>query len=165
MSDTLRNEVDKSFQELISLLASVADEKFNKVPFEGSWTPGQLADHLFKSYDAVSVLKGRTEPPARPYDEKVQGIKDIFLDFELKMKSPDFITPSTEHIDKARMLKGLEKRTSSIVEVAQKDDLSLLCLDFELPNTGHLTRFEWIRFINFHTMRHIHQLKNIIAHL
>jgi hypothetical protein len=165
MSHALKNEIEQSFKELISQLSSVDDKKFNSVPFEGSWTAGQLADHLFKSYDAVNVLKGRTQSTDRPYDAKVQGLRDVFLNFETKMQSPDFIIPSNEPIDKERMLRGLRTRTSAIVQIAEEDDLSLLCLDFEFPMTGHLTRFEWINFINFHTMRHNHQLEKIISHL
>ncbi len=165
MANLLKQEVDQSFKELISLLSSVDEKKFNSVPFEDSWTPGQLADHLFKSYDAVNVLKGKTEVPDRPYDQNVRGIKEVFLNFETKMKSPDFIIPSNEPIDKERMLRGLRTRTSAIVQIADEDNLTLLCLDFEFPENGHLTRFEWISFINFHTIRHNRQLRNIISGL
>ncbi|MEJ7694918.1 DinB family protein [Daejeonella sp.] len=165
MANSLKQEVERSFKELISLLSSVKEKNFNSVPFEDSWTAGQLADHLFKSYDAVNVLKGRTEAPGRPYDQNVQGFKEVFLNFETKMKSPDFIIPSNEPIDKERMLRGLRSRTSAIVQIAEEDDLSLLCLDFEFPVNGPLTRFEWISFINFHTIRHNRQLTNIIASL
>jgi len=165
MANSLKKEVEQSFKELISLLSTVDKKKFNTVPFEGSWTAGQLADHLFKSYDVVNVLQGNTQVPKRPYDEKVQGIKEVFLNFKTKMKSPDFIIPSDEAIDKERMLRGLGTRTSAIVQIADEDDLSLLCLDFEFPDSGPLTRFEWISFINFHTMRHNHQLKKILNQL
>ncbi|SKB44320.1 DinB family protein [Daejeonella lutea] len=165
MSNSLKQEVEQTFRELISMLSSIDEKKFNSVPFEGSWTPGQLADHLFKSYDAVNVLKGRTEAPSRPYDQNVQGLKDIFLNFETKMESPDFIIPSNEPIEKEKMLQGLRTRTNALMAIAENDDLSLLCLDFAFPANGCLTRFEWLSFINFHTMRHNNQLKKIISAL
>jgi hypothetical protein len=36
-----------------------------------------------------------------------------------------------------------------------------LCMEFDFPGFGHLTRYEWLKFIVFHTQRHIHQLKQI----
>lgn len=165
MSDQLTNDLRSSFKELLTLITSVDEPKFNQIPFSGSWTIGQVGDHLFKSYDAVNVLKGTTEKTSRPVDEKVAMIKTIFLDFGTKLQSPDFIIPENGPIEKERLIRGLEKRTKAIVDVAQNEDLSLLCLDFEMPQSGHLTRLEWISFIYFHTLRHIHQLKNIISKL
>lgn len=80
------------------------------------------------------------------------------------MKSPDFIVPSTGHFDKTILLSGLTKRINGIKDFIQKkEDLTLTCLDFELPNAGTLARTEWIQFMTVHTVRHVHQLKKIVA--
>lgn len=165
MDNSIHTEIENTFTEMISLLSSLDEKQLNKTPFEDSWTAGQLADHLRKSYDAGTVLKGKTEVTERAPDEKEQEFKDLFLNFDIKMKSPDFITPTNEHISKDKMINDLKDRTSLIVDVAKNEDLTLTCLDFKFPNSGHLTRYEWISFMNVHTIRHIHQLKNIIKHL
>lgn len=148
------------------VLTPLSEVQLNTVPFEGSWTPGQLGDHLFKSYGLFSVLKGKTEPTTRPVDEKIGPVKDVFLNFDIKMQSPDFIVPGTGHFDKTILLTGLNKRINGIKDFIQsKEDLTLTCLDFELPNAGTLTRTEWIQFMTVHTVRHVNQLKKIVSAL
>src|SRR3954467_8838378 len=93
--------------ELMQLLSPLSEEQLNTVPFEGSWTPGQLGDHLYKSYGLGAILNGKTEPTTRPIEEKIGPVKKVFLNFEIKMKSPDFIVPSIGHFDKAVLINGL----------------------------------------------------------
>jgi hypothetical protein len=42
-------------------------------------------------------------------------------------------------------------------------DLTALCMGFELPKIGTMTRYEWFRFLAAHTTRHLYQLKNIYS--
>lgn len=164
--DQLLSELTYITDELMHLLMPLSEEQLNTVPFEGSWTAGQLGDHLFKSYGLFSVLKGKTEPTSRPVEEKIGPVKDVFLNFEIKMQSPDFIVPSVGHFDKTILLSGLTKRINGIKDYIQsKEDLTPTCLDFELPRMGTLTRTEWIQFMTVHTVRHVHQLKKIVAAL
>lgn len=165
MDNSVKTEIKNTFGELISLLSSLDEKQLNTMPFEGSWTAAQLGEHLSKSYDVAAVLKGKTETTERAPDEKVQEFKDLFLNFDIKMKSPDFIIPSENHISKDQLISDLEERSELITDVAENEDLTLTCLDFKFPNSGLLTRYEWVNFINVHTIRHIHQLKNIIKHL
>ncbi len=152
--------------ELMQFLTPLTEEQLNTIPFEGSWTPGQLGDHLFKSYGIATVLNGKTAETTRPAEEKIGPIKDLFLNFDVKMQSPDFIVPGTGPFDKTILVSGLSKRISGIKDfIKAGEDLSLTCLDFELPNAGKLTRTEWIQFLTVHTMRHVHQLKKIVAAL
>ena len=164
--DQLLAELTHVTDELMHVLTTLSEEQLNTVPFAGSWTPGQLGDHLFKSYGLFSVLKGKTEETTRPVDEKISPVKDVFLNFDIKMQSPDFIVPGTGYFDKTILLTGLNKRINGIKEFIQsKEDLTLTCLDFELPNAGTLTRTEWIQFMTVHTVRHVHQLKKIVSAL
>lgn len=160
----LLTALTKTTDELISLLTALSGEQLNQVPYTGSWTAGQLGDHLYKSYGIAAVLHGKTEPTSRPVEEKIGPIKDVFLNFEIKMQSPDFIVPGTGPFDKDILLAGLSDRINGIKQFIEKEeDLTLTCLDFELPNAGKLTRMEWVEFLTVHTVRHVHQLKKIVA--
>lgn len=164
--DQLLAELTHTTDELMNLLTPLSEEQLNRVPFDGSWTAGQLGDHLYKSYGLFTVLKGKTEPTTRPVEEKIGPVKEVFLNFEIKMKSPDFIVPSTGHFDETILLSGLTKRINGIKDFIQsEEDLTPTCLDFALPNAGTLTRMEWIEFMTVHTVRHVHQLKKIVATL
>lgn len=164
--DALLTELTHTTDALMQLLTPLSEEQLNKVPFDGSWTAAQLGDHLYKSYGLVTVLNGRTEATVRLPEEKIGPVKDVFLNFEIKMKSPDFIVPGSGHFNKTMLLEGLTKRINGIKDfIRLKEDLTLTCLDFALPNAGTLTRMEWIEFMTVHTIRHVHQLKGIVAAL
>jgi DinB superfamily len=158
-------QLGPTFKKLQNILSSFSEEQLNTVPFEGSWTPGQVGDHLLRSYGITEVMNGRTKPADRPADAHVELLKKVFLDFEIKLKSPDFIIPTNEHINKNELLENIAKRAASIINAAQTKEPTEICLDFEMPNVGTLTRLELTCFVLVHTQRHIHQLENIAVRI
>jgi|SRR5690606_21302852 len=166
MNQEVYTDFINTTSELIQLLSSLNQEQLNQVPFEGSWTAGQVGDHLRRSYGVAELLNGNTITTERPPNEKVKGIKEVFLNFDIKFESPEFILPSNDVIDKERLIKGLTNKIEQVKTfVDMHDDLTRTCIDFELPGAGTLTQIEWIQFMTIHTQRHIRQLKNIIAKL
>lgn len=164
--DKLSAELQAAFARLLSLLEAMDEPTLNRVPFTGSWTAAQVGDHLRKSYDVVACLTGQTAHTQRDPEAYVAPLSDAFLNFEIKMESPDFILPSTDEIGKKQLLDGLRARMASITGFADSDaDMTLTCLDFELPTLGTLTRIEWLNFVYVHTTRHNHQLEGITSRL
>jgi hypothetical protein len=158
----LLQEFDEVANQLLQLLSSLDEEQLNRVPFADSWTAGQVGDHLYKSYGILEILHGRVEECNRPADQKLAPIKEAFEDFGNKMESPEQILPSKAYLNKADLLAALEDRLDQQREAMLNTDLSKLCLDFAIPESGHFTRLEWLGFSVIHTRRHLHQLKNII---
>jgi len=161
--EKLSAELQTAFASLLSMLEAMDEPTLNRVPFRGSWTAAQVGDHLRKSYDVIGCLTGQTARTQRNPEAHVAPLSEAFLNFDIKMKSPDFILPSTDEISKEQLLAGLHARTASIADFAASDvDMTLTCLDFELPTLGTLTRIEWLNFVRVHTIRHNHQLEGII---
>jgi len=160
VKEQLRAEVGDTFQNLINTLSAFKEEQFNFVPFEGSWTPGQIAEHLVKAVSAIP--DEHTQSTQRPYDEKVAPIGDLFLNFSIKMSSPDFVLPGNSPQDKTAIVKTFKGIKDQLEDTVQTTDLEATCVDFELPTFGALTRYEWIKFFVFHTQRHTRQLKNVL---
>ncbi len=154
-------QLEAVFNELLSILSPLTEEQLNQVPFAGSWTAGQVGDHLLRSYGVADTLNGRAAKTERPIDALVQKIESIFLNFDTRLKSPDFIVPTNDHISKEQLLKDLSTKTRHILHAVKTKDAAETCLDFELPALGRLTRLEWACFVSTHTQRHIHQLKKI----
>ncbi|WP_276483388.1 DinB family protein [Paraflavitalea pollutisoli] len=165
--DKLLQELDATGREVLAALSAFNNNNFNKVPFAGSWTGGQVAEHLLKSIEGIpSLITGNTAPTVgRAPDAEVKGIEDIFLDFDIKMQSPEFILPGDGPHDVKALLQTYRATIDSIAEKARTLDLSLSCMDFEFPQVGHLTRWEWISFGICHTVRHARQLRHIHQHL
>ncbi len=145
----------------IQLVSSVSDNDFNAIPFPGSWTPAQVADHIIKATGGIP--DGRTERTTRAIDELIPVIDATFLNFDVKYESPEFVKPDSGPFRKSDVLRTLEEIKENNIAIASKRDLSAVCLEFEMPGMGFLTRYEWIRFFTVHTQRHIHQLKHMLS--
>lgn len=165
MDTTIFQEMEQTTDELTELLSSANEKQLNGIPFEGSWTAAQVAEHLLKSYGIVEILKTPQSKTSRAPGEKVEQLKNFFLNFNLKAKSAAAILPSKDLIEKENLLSSLKTRITEIKEVIQTKDLSETCETVALPVFGALTKLEWLYLILYHTQRHIHQLKNIFQTL
>lgn len=162
--ETLIEELKSTKASLIDLVNSIDVKDVDRIPFEGSWTAGQLLEHVDKAV-SPQVLSDNTSATDRPADEKVGLVKKIFLDFSTKFQSPDFIEPTEAVHDKDVQLDSLTAKFDQLANIAGTMNLQDECLDFEVPGMGKFTRMEWIIFYLAHTQRHLHQLKNIISKL
>ena len=162
MKAALQQEITATFDELYKTISLFTEEEINKIPFEGSWTPGQVIRHIIKSISGLRQLSdGTTQKIRERGDENIPAIKSIFLDFTTKMKSPDYIYPEDQEYDKNELVSSLQKIEKEMLDISQTYDLTLSCVDAEFPSMGNLTIYEWIIFSLVHTQRHSHQLKNI----
>jgi DinB superfamily len=145
--------------ELMQVLNGFDGQNINTVPFEGSWTAAQVVDHITRSNMSITkafTLKGATlnRDPA----ERVQELKNVFLNFNSKFQSPDFILPTQQVYEKKMLVALLNRSVDKIKEVSCRADLSEM---INHPAFGDITKFEILHFVLFHTQRHIHQLKKI----
>lgn len=154
--------VPESLQEvsrkILELLHTFTEKEINTVPFEGSWTAAQVADHMTLSNTAMAramELEGKTA--SRRPDERVANLEEVFLDFNSKLDSPDFILP-TRQIYEPAVITGLERSYALLQERASATDLSG---SIDHPIFGDITKLELIYFVIFHTQRHTHQLQKI----
>jgi hypothetical protein len=162
MKMTLANETVNVSQETLGIFLSTNKEHINMIPFAGSWTIGQVGEHILKfSSWILKSLEGPVKPTHRDSGEKIVPIEKVFLDFNSKLKSPDFIAPSEGLKNGVLLFNSLDDRMERIINIAATEDLNLTCTSEELPGFGEMTRLEWINFYNCHTKRHIHQLNKI----
>lgn len=160
------NTFSESADGLLQQLALFNPGSFSQVPFEGSWTAGQVADHLLRSASGLpELLQGDTRPTDREADALTGPISNIFLDFSTRLQAPDFILPSAPPHEQQAMIDALAKVTGQIKETAAPMDLSLTCAGFPFPQLGEMTRLEWIYFAGCHFKRHTLQLQRIAERL
>lgn len=166
MKNNLQNTVTEAKDEFLKALDIFDQDNINTVPFEDSWTGGQVAEHILKSMSGIlETLNGPSVTTSRNPEEYVKMFGEVFLNMDIKMKSPDFIIPSDSPKDISSLHASLTKTFDGIEEAAGKNDLTETCASFEMPTIGLITKIEWIRFAGFHTKRHAHQLRNIAGHL
>lgn len=165
MSTTpILSEVRQTGIELIETISAFIEEELNRVPFEGSWTAGQVAEHLLKSESGLPlILRGSSRPTEGSPDENVEEIRNIFLDFSTKMQSPEIIIPSAGTKNKEKLISALEANRQLILELASTTDLTRTLTTYPFPGIGMLTGREWLCFLVCHTIRHTRQMKNIYS--
>lgn len=162
MKAELQQEVETTFEQLYKTLSLFTESEININPFEGSWTAGQVTRHIIRATSGFyQVCNANTQKLDGGINQKVPALKEIFLDFNTKYNAPDFIYPEDKKYDKEELISTLQKIEAEILDIAENYDLSVTCLDFEIPGLGNLTIFELIMFAVFHTKRHIHQLEII----
>ena len=158
------NGLHETNRDLLKTISLFEQNQFNIIPFKGSWTAGQVAQHVFKSETGITqLLSSPGKPTSRSPYLNIDEIKLTFLDFTIKMKSPDFILPDENEKSKMELYDGLETNREKIMGIANTADLSKTC--DSVPGVGELTGFEWLTFLICHSKRHIWQMQNIYAAL
>lgn len=161
----LKEQLRQTPDTLDNIISAFTPATFNQTTTASAWTAGQVADHLIKACNMTALLEGNVKPTDRDPDALSEDIAGLFLNFDIKMEAPDFIVPGSGPFDPQQSSRALNNIWLALRHKADELDLSLLCLDFELPGTGALTRQEWLSFGIVHTQRHIRQLRNIAAEL
>lgn len=139
----LLDALDQTERDFSTLLAAFQPAQVNVVPFEGSWTAGQVAEHILMAESGIpETLLGSTAETQRPVGQYVPVIESIFLDFSAKYEAPEFIIPSDGPHNQQELLEAFTAERAEIRRIAAEEDLSLTCTDFEFPQIALLTRWD-----------------------
>jgi len=156
----LFTQLDKTTSEFLNLASSFAEEEINVRPAENSWSAAQVADHVTRSnFSIVKALQLKGTPINRDPAERVEELKEVFLNFETKLKSPSFILPTQNSYEKNTLIARLQHSIEKIKELSEETDLSEMINHVAF---GDITKLEILHFVTYHTLRHTRQLKNIL---
>ena len=157
--DNLQKAFATAFDDFIATFASFDENNINRKPFADSWTPAQVATHIILATDGLP--DSNTKPLDREIDSYLPVIRPWWEDLNQKFKSPDFIKPDDQPKSKKEIVSNLMRIRADSAKTISEKDLSQICLDFELPSIGYLTRYEWLWFNQMHVKRHLFQLRNM----
>ena len=155
--------LEEIWEEMLDLAKSTATKDMNRVPFTDSWTVAQLITHVTKSNRAIG--QGMQMPgklAERNPESGISKLKKMFLDFDTKYQSPDFILPEDTVYEKEAVIRELEKSIDTIRNSEAKQHLTEI---ISLPVFGEISKVELFHFVLYHTQRHIHQLQKILMAL
>ena len=139
-----------------SILMTMDERELNKVPYTGSWTAAQVIQHIGKANHS-GFLSAPGQKAHRDIGEQIPMLEREFLNFDIKMYSPDFLIPANRTYTKQETLEIIQIGVQSLAENLPKGDLTLI---LETP-LGIVTKLELVNFIVFHSKRHLHQLDKI----
>lgn len=155
----LFRSLDVTTSELVALVSQFNETQINTIPFRGSWTAAQVAEHITRSNIGIAQsLKIEGRPTYRDTSENVRKLKEQFLNFDVKLHSPKFILPTRDIYHKEIVIADLKR---SIEKLSQTRSIVNLTETLSHPIFGEITRLELFHFVLYHTQRHIHQLREI----
>lgn len=155
----LLDQIDEAVSQLIDLMSTLDEKEINTIPYQDSWTAGQLFQHITKSTGAITTaMQKKGDPAERDPAENIAGLKKTFLDFSTKMESPDFIVPEKGTYEKTATIQKLGSSFQQLRESAKDADLSVVVKNSPV---GDATKLEILHFVLYHTQRHLQQMKKI----
>jgi hypothetical protein len=157
--EQLNQALTSAFDNFIEALSQFDETVVNEIPFAGSWTPAQVAQHIILATDGLP--DGKNKPADRAFDALLPKIRPWWEDFTKKLKSPPPLVPDKKSRSKEELLSELKRVRAKDLAIVATQDLTVICLDSELPSIGYLTRYEWLEFIRIHLGRHTFQLNNM----
>ena len=162
-TNKILTETSDAVSAISDLMRTVKEEMVNTVPFDGSWTAPQLLRHVSKSLQGMAkAMKMDAKPATRNPEERIEGLRNVFLDFSKKLTQPDFLIPENQVYKKQPAIDELNKSFSEFKANASCANLNEQVEGLPL---GPITKLEIIHFVLFHTQRHLYQMENICAAL
>lgn len=163
MYQNIINDLDEAMRETVTFIKSANENSINRIPFKGSWTAAQTARHLVKAgADMPNLFSAQAPASNRQPDERAAELKDLLLNFEIKMESPEFIIPEDKSYTKEELINDTEKTRRETMEVLATANLGEIPELQEGNPLKDYTKLELLHFAVYHTQRHNRQIKNIL---
>ena len=167
--ESILRKLESSRRQLLSAADAVSAEQWQMPPSQGRWCAAQLVAHLglverFILHNADQVTQGH--PKARRFLERLHVPFVIVEKRWFRRKSPARVTPGDVAAGKEEMLADLREArecTLAFMDETKARDLSGYC--WLHPFLGHLSVYDWLRFIASHEIRHTKQMREIAASL
>jgi len=156
----LRDAVAKAYDDFLGAVKEFDENSLNQIPSAGSWTPAQVVVHILIATDGLP--DSNTTPTHRQYDASLPRIRPWWEDLSQKFTAPEQLRPDGQPRSGKNLQEELQRVRTKNLAIIDKEDLSVVCLDFELPGIGYLTRYEWLWFGEMHLKRHQFQLENML---
>lgn len=143
-------------EQYTAILETFSQEQINSSPTVHSWTPAQVVQHIVKANNS-SFLGAPGQKLDRPVDQMIPELESNFLNFEVKMISPDFLLPESKEVSKQECIVSIQSAFKTLSEQLPTARLDLI-LKWPL---GLITKWEVANFIIYHSKRHLHQLEQL----
>jgi hypothetical protein len=163
----LKEQLSTNTDALIQRINQFSDVEFNKKPDADSWSAGEVLEHLFRSeFGLPRLFTGEVqELTHRKPDAFVNKMKERFLESDKPLNASGVILPTEGVKSKSELIQKFKDNRAKIADLIEELPPEELCLKFEHPLLGFLTRMEWVYFSIIHTQRHLLQLDRIEAQL
>mgnify|MGYP000698024439 CR=1 FL=1 len=160
----IKKRLNNNTLKLVDAISGIPGSDFNRKPDADSWSIADVVEHLYRSeFGIPKVLQGKTKKAKnRDSDAIIENLKNKLLDTETKVKASDAISPKEAEKNREEWILKFKENRDKILNILENDpEMDAICLAFEHPIFGYLTKYEWVLFNIYHTERHIKQIERI----
>ena len=155
----LVQEIDYTISQFVDMLSMLDNNQINKIPYENSWTAGQLCNHILKStLGIVAAMKTDGTLTEKNSREKIAELKSIFLDTSNKFQSPEEIVPDNGPFEKQKTIDDLTQCFKNLEFYSRNTNLNE---ELDGGPLGTITKYELLHFVLYHSQRHLRQMKRV----
>lgn len=158
--------LDDGKQQFLELIQSVREDEWNFRVGQIRHTIGEEAEHIALSENDLqkqvrqALEKGPRPSMARPLKGKEDVLKEFFAE-----NSAESFRPKQTLINVAEILEYYTKANRGLMRLlAESEGLSEAVLKHPSSKIGDLTGLQWFYYIAYHRLRHVNQIKAIMAH-
>ncbi len=163
----LADLLNTNTKQFTALVEGVPDELFNVKPDQDSWSVGENVEHIVRSeFGTARLFNGETKArPDRDSEKFIEEITQSFLDRSSKYRSFGVVNPTEGEKNKEELLNKFRSSRKEVAGLIQQQDADELCVKYEHPVYGFLTRREWIHFNVAHAQRHMMQIEEVLKQI
>lgn len=156
-----------STESFTKLIQSISDEQFNTKPNDLTWSVAENVEHIIRSeFGTARLFNSATKKDLeRDSEAIIKKMKSRFLDRSETLQAFGAILPTEGDKSQEELLIKFKASRNQVLELIQTQDLDEICMRFEHPLFGHLTRREWVNFNIVHTQRHMDQIRELLENL
>lgn len=164
---TLKEQLLNNTDAFINKINEFSEAQFNIKTSTDSWSAAEVLEHVYRSEFGIPRLftSETREVTGRQPDAYVAQMKKRFLESDKKMKASGVILPTEGEKSQESLIKKFRANRNTIADLIEEFPPEELCLKFEHPIFGLLTRMEWVHFNMIHSQRHMKQLERIQSQL
>ena len=158
----LFNQYLENLRSFISSFEDLSEKNFNTKPGADSWSVTEVVEHIYRTELAsTQILKSETRASDHDTEAKIKEISLKFIDRSKKLTAFGPIVPKGNMNSSDELIQKISNNRENQIASLQSLDMDGLCLMFEHPLFGYMTRKEWILFNSTHASRHKAQIEEI----
>ncbi|CAM3167083.1 DinB family protein [Filibacter tadaridae] len=155
-------ENTKIRKELYKAIEGLTDEKFNKKPSNGGWSPKQILEHLVLMETVIAKSIARELKSSESLKVMKKPIV-ISTNRVIKVEAPSHTLPTDDFKTVEMMKEALHESRLFLMDVYESGTKEQFReKSSKHPLFGQIPLTQWFPFVGLHEKRHIKQLKNTI---
>jgi uncharacterized damage-inducible protein DinB len=164
-------ELVKKYQSntemFIKFIEGISDDIFNIKPDTNTWSAAENVEHIIRSeFGTARLFNSETKKESqRDTESKIEEIKTRFTDRTNKLQAFGVVLPTDGQKTKEELIEKFRRSREEVLKLIKVQDLDEVCMRFEHPLFGCMTRREWIHFNIVHTNRHKDQIEDLFVSL